>query len=199
MKKYLYLAAALIAASATTAGAQSRLNKSANGNAAAPATVYYSASAEPVVMFVAYTSDTNNGTLAFAYGETAFTQTATNVATSSVTNQISGTNGLSVGATLYLERNGVGYRNTILTWNQTTNAGPYGGTNVVLNSGGWGVAASVGDKIFLMSTPNEIRVGATTNYISGEIFAGRSGRPLEVKVTPALATNRISHIMVRHE
>jgi hypothetical protein len=150
------------------------------------------------VVGVQYSSDTASASLGFNSGTTAFYQTATNVLTSSVTNQINSTNGLSVGAVIVLQQAGVIYTNTVATWNQTANAGPYGGTNVVLNAGGWGVIAQPGSDIYLMGTATSWPVGATTNAINGDaIYVGAYGRPVEVYLPPATASNRL-YIVTAH-
>jgi hypothetical protein len=149
---------------------------------------------------VNYQSDTNNAQLQISTGVSAFGITTTNQLSSSTTNQINSTNGLSAGAVLFLQQGGAAYIGTVSTWNQTTNSGPYGGTNVVLTAGGFGVATSVGDVVYQMGTPTVIGIGATTNWLNGEaIFVGNVGKPLRVLLTPALATNNLNSATVRYE
>lgn len=146
------------------------------------------------VVDVSWFSDTNNAALVFTTGSTPFTQTITNMATSSVTNQISGTNGLSPNCLAILQHNGVCYTNTITAWNQSTNFGPYMGTNIVLATGGWGVIASPGDSIYVMGQSTATRyVGATTNATDGDaIYVGNYGRPVTVLLSPVSAFNSLN-------
>ena len=139
--------------------------------------------------------------LSFSGGSVAYTIVETNQATSSVTNKINSTNGLAASAVLLLNRGGTYYAASVSSWNSTTNSGFYGGTNVVLASGGWGVATSVGDPVYLMDTAVTIPIGATTNAINGEaIYVGAlPGRPVRVVLTPALVTNRLNSVIGRAE
>lgn len=177
---------------------------SAAGTAASPATLIFPADpygAQIRIVSVNWKSDTNNATLQFSDGATAFTQVSTNVATSSVTNQINSTNGLVPGSVIVLQHAGVCYASTVSTFNESTNAGPYGGTNVVLASGGWGVAASVGDAIYQMNSPMTLTEGQTTNAMNGEavFVSSLPGRPVMIKLTPALVTNSIPLAVARYE
>ena len=148
------------------------------------------------IVDVSYTSDTNNGAIVFSTSSTALYQTATNVLSSSVTNQVSTTNGLSANCQVVLNHGGTLYTNTVLTWNSSTNTpvGPYGGTNIVLATGGWGVNASVADNIYVMGQASMTRyVGSGTNAIDGTaLYVGNYGRPVTVSMTPGLVTNRLS-------
>jgi hypothetical protein len=181
----------------------------ANGNAASPASVIFPAHAATTVRIVGayYDTDTNNSVLSFTSGTTAYSIIATNVAASSVTNQINSTNGLAGGGTLVLQHGGVCYANTVSTWNATTNSGAYGGTNVVLSSGGWGVATSVGDNVYLMSSAMTLPAaaassGTTThgNYSGEAIYVGTlAGRPVSVTITPALVTNKLNSVTVHYD
>ena len=147
------------------------------------------------IVDVSWFSDTNNAALVFTTGSTPFTQTITNMATSSVTNQISGTNGLAPGQVLVLQHSGICYTNTVITFNQSTNtASPYQGTNVVLATGGWGVIASVGDSIYVMGQSPATRfIGATTNAFDGDaIYVGNYGRPVTVLLSPVSAFNSLN-------
>lgn len=149
---------------------------------------------------VSYASDTNNAVLSISTGTTAFAITATNQAATSATNQISSTNGLSANATVFLEHAGVACIATVSTWNQSTNSGPYGGTNVVLSGNGFNVATTAGDSFYLMSTPATLPVGAATDVLNGDaLFVGNRARPVRVQLTPALATNKINTASGRYE
>jgi len=178
--------------------------KSANGNSAWGAIVGFpvTGSSETLrIVSVNYTNDTAAGSLSFRDGGTAFSLTLTNSATTSVTNQITGTNGLSVGALCVLQHLGALYTNTIVTWNQSTNAGPYGGTNVVMTTGGWGVIAGPGDDIYLMNAPVSIPVKAESSAQNGDCIytASLSGRPVLVYLGAATATNKIYSASARSE
>jgi hypothetical protein len=212
MKNYfLILPAVLLSGVAALAASPTYKTMSASGNAASPASVTFPADpygTQVRVIGVNYSTDTNNSVLSFASGTTVYTQTATNQATSSVTNQINSTNGLSVGATLVLQHGGVCYANTVLTWNQSTNiASPYQGTNVVLNSGGWAVAASAGDPVYLMGAATTLPApaassGSTTSAaVNGEaIYVGSlAGRPVTVTITPAFATNKLNSVTAHYD
>lgn len=173
------------------------------GNAASPSEVVFPevANNQWRIVNVNYASDTNNAVLSFSGGSNAYRIVETNQATSSVTNKINSTNGLTASSVLLLNRAGTYYAATVSSWNSSTNAGVYGGTNVVLASGGWGVATQVGDPVYLMDTPTTIPVGAATNAINGEaIYVGAlPGRPVRVVMTPALATNRLNAVVGRSE
>ena len=176
------------------------VNAYGNGTAGAVAYLASDPNSQIRVIYVSYGSDTNNAVLNFTTGTTAFWQTATNLVSSSVTNQISGTNGLSANATLILEHNGVPYTATVSSWNQSTNAGPNGGTNVVLGSGGWAVNASVGDNVYLMSSATAIPIGKGTNVLAGDaIFVGNYGRPVQAQLTPALASNSLYSVSSHYD
>ena len=209
-KTFSILTAVLLSGVAALAASPTYKTMSASGNAASPASLTFPAdpSTQVRVIGVNYSTDTNNSALSFTSGTTAFTQTATNQATSSVTNQINSTNGLAVGATLVLQHAGVCYANTVLTWNQSTNiASPYQGTNVVLNSGGWAVASSAGDSIYLMGTATTTPApaassGSTTSAaVNGEaIYVGTlGGRPVTVTITPAFATNKLNAVTAHYD
>lgn len=173
------------------------------GNATTPAAVIFPpvAGSQIRLVNVAYGSDTNNAVLSYSGGSTLFTIQETNQATSSITNKINSTNGLAGSSTLLLMHNGTGYVSTISTWNSSTNAGWYGGTNVVLASGGWGVATSAGDQVFLMDTPVTVPVGVGTNAVNGDAIyvTALTGRPLRLVVTPCLASNRIYSAVAKYE
>lgn len=171
------------------------------GNAAAPATVFFPSdpASQIRVVYVNYGSDSNAAVLNFSTGATAVDIAATNAATSSVTNLITSTNGLSVGAVIVLQHNGVDYPSTVVTWNSSTNYNPAttngaatGGTNVVLAAGGWGVNTSIHDDVYVMSAATPIPIGAGTNVINGTaIYVGAYGYPVEAQLTPASVTNRV--------
>jgi hypothetical protein len=188
------LALGLALALPASASSPAYKTMSASGNAAAPATVIFSADPALQIRLVGanYTTDTNNSTLAFSGGATAFAIVETNTANS--------TNGLSASAILVLQHNGTCYAATVSSWSAVTNSGPTLGTNVVLASGGWGVATSVGDSVYLMDTPVTIPATATA-AINGEAIyvAALSGRPVLVKLSPAAATNQLNTVTARYE
>jgi hypothetical protein len=182
--------------------------QSAVGNAAAPSIVYfnYDPNSQIRVIYANYNTDTNNSVLSFATGGTTFYIQATNQATSSTTNQISGTNGLSGSAVLLLHHAGTIYSATASSWTSSTNAGIYGLTNVVLSSGGWGVATSVGDEVEVMSTATTIPAPAaasgstTTAAFSGDaLYVGNYGRDVSVAITPAFITNKLNSVSAHYD
>lgn len=152
------------------------------------------------VINVNYGSDTNTAAIAFQDGGAAYSITATNQATSSVTNQVNTTNGLSASLVV-LQHAGVCYTNTITAWNSSTNAGPYGGTNIVLATGGFGVATSVGDNLYVLNTAVQLPVGATTNVVNGEALfvTALTGRPLLVQIPQVSVTNRLFNVTVHYD
>ena len=203
MKKSLLLcAAAALLSLAAFAASPTYKTLSGYGNAATPAEVDFIS--DPSLQFrlvnVNYASDTNNAVLSISTGTTAFAITATNQAATSVTNQINSTNGLSPSATVLLEHAGAAYIATVSTWNQTTNSGPYGGTNVVLTGNGFNVATSAGDTFYLMTTPATLPIGAATNSLNGDaLFVGNPARPVRLQLAPALNTNKINTASGRYE
>jgi hypothetical protein len=168
-----------------------------------------------------YRVDTNTAVIAFSSGTTAYSLAATNTATSAVTNVIDATNGLLIGSIAMLQHAGLDYSSAITSYgnsgtnnwtnsagyvltNSTTTLGAYGqgpvgfpSTNVswvAVSSGGFGVLPLIGDEIYLMGSVTSFP-GGTTNTIlniSGDdIYSGNYGRPVQVQLTPALATNNI--------
>ena len=99
MKNKILLTIGLVGAVAISAVAvQPRFKTlSAAGNTAAPAQVIFPADPSSQIRIVGanYTTDTNNSTLSFSGGTTAFSVVETNQATTSVTNKLNSTNGLS--------------------------------------------------------------------------------------------------------
>lgn len=209
MKKLFILGSAVMLACASALAALPTYKTvSAAGNAAAPATVYFpfDPNSQVRVIYVNYNTDTNNSVLSFTSGSTSYSVTTTNQAASSTTNLISSTNGLSAGATLVLQHGGTCYSSTVSSWFKNTNAAPYGGTGVVLASGGWGVATSVGDEVELMSSATTIPAPAassgttTTAAVSGDaIYVGNYGRIVALTVTPALATNKVNSASAHYD
>ena len=211
MKNKILLTAALAGiALLAIAASPAYVTKSANGNAAAPANVILPADpyTQIRVVNVNYSTDTNNSVLSFTSGTTAYSIQFTNYATSATTNCINSTNGLSGGATLVLQHNGACYSSTVSSWAAVTNASLYTGyTNVVLASGGWGVASSVGDSVYLMGTATTLPSPAassgttTTAAVNGEAIyvASYQGRPVSVTITPALVTNKLNTVIVHYD
>lgn len=203
MKKILIAAAAFASTALTCLAGPGFVTLSANGNAAAPASVILPAdpSTQARLVTVNWSSDTNNAVLSLTEGLGAYTIVETNQLTTSVTNKIDRTNGLSANAVLVLQHAGVCYAATVSTWNSSTNTGFYGGTNVVLASGGWGTNTSVGDTVYLMGNTTTLPVGATTNFQSGTALFSASypGRPIRAQLTPALTTNKLNSVIFRRE
>jgi hypothetical protein len=202
MKKILILTGIVGLAALAIASSPIYKTMSKNGNAAAPAQVIFPAdpTTQIRIVNVNFTTDTNNSTLSFSGGATAYSITQTNLATTSVTNAISQTNALLVGSGLVLQHAGVCYYSTIASYAQNTNAAPYGGTNVVLASGGWGVLTSPGDSVYLMDTAVTIPATATA-AINGEAIyvATLPGRPVRVLLSPAEGTNQINSVTAHYD
>lgn len=189
MKK-LFIIASMLACVSALAALPTYKSTSASGSTAA--TAYFPADPNSQVRVVGYnaTSDKAGSVMSFTTGTTAFYVTATNLATSSVTNYINSTNGLANSATLVVQHAGACYANTISSYGTNTS-----GAFVVLASGGWGVATSVNDDVYLMSSATTIPVGATTSVQNGEaVYVGNYGRPVKVTLdgTSACAINAIS-------
>ena len=211
MKKFFsILLAAMLSCAAALATLPTYHTLSGYGNGTLPSTVattYFPSdpNSQIRVIYVNYSSDTNNGALAFASGSTAYWNTATNATPSSITNWINSTNGLYVGAPIVLEHRGIPYYQTVTNWNAypVTNAAT--GTitytnNLVTLSGGFGVATAIGDNIFLMNLTAAIPVGAQTNVINGDaIFVGNYGRPVQVQVIPSYLTNRLNMVSTHYD
>lgn len=209
MKKLSIILSLVAVALAVHAASPFYKTLSGNGNATTPAEVDFVS--DPYLQLrlvtVNYNSDTNNAVLSLSSGSTAYAITATNALSSSVTNLISSTNNLAVGSVLWLEHLGSPYIATVSSWNSSTNYiaatstnAASGGTNVVLNSGGFGVVTSIGDTVYLMTTPATLPIGAATNALNGDaLFVAQPGRPMRVQLTPALATNRINAATCRQE
>ena len=164
------------------------------GNPASPSEVDFISS--PGLQFrlisVNFQSDTNNAQLQVSTGGAAFAITATNAATSTVTNVLDHTAGLTPGSILFLEHAGTAYLATLSSTNSSTNA--------VLAAGGWGVLPSIGDSVYQMGTATAIPIGANTNWLNGEaILIGNVGRPVRVVLTPTLITNNLPAVTGRYE
>lgn len=161
------------------------------GSATSPGTVIFpvtSPSATWRILNVNWRSDTNVAVLSFSGGSTAYTVQSNNVTLTGVNQVLNTTNGLSGGATLVLQHNGVCWASTVSSW-----SGP---TNIVLAAGGWGTNTVIGDSVFLMDTPISQPLGVGTNAINGEALyvAALSGRPVMVKVSPTQWTNGVSAV-----
>jgi len=178
------------------------------GNAASPAVVYFPANpnAQVRVVGVWYTSDTNNGTLGFSTGVTAYTQTSTNATSASVTNLVNSTNGLVAGSLLLLDNNGNACTNTLTSYGTyVTGTNTFGQvTNqafIVLGTGGWNQAlTNAQENIYQMGAISTIQVGSQSNAINGEaIFVGNYGRPVVVTLGPTLVTNRLSSVSAHYD
>ncbi|HAO80687.1 MAG TPA: hypothetical protein DCQ92_17285 [Verrucomicrobia subdivision 3 bacterium] len=202
MKKLFILAATAVAlALPASAALPTYKTVSAVGNAAAPAIVYFpfDSASQVRVIYANYNTDTNNSSLSFTTGTTAYAVTYTNLLTSSVTNLLNSTNGLSASAVMVLQHGGTCYSSTVASWFSNGGAAPNAGTGVVLASGGWGVGTTVGDEIELMSAATTIPAPAatsattTTAAFSGDaLFVGNYGRLVALTITPALVTNKIN-------
>jgi hypothetical protein len=172
---------------------------SAIGNAAAPATVILPADPNSQIRVVSlfYSSDTNTAQLSLISGSTAYSLTATNLATTSITNLIDSTNGLSGGSGLILQHGSGDFTNSVSSWGtyiSGTNTSGYV-TNqafLVTGSGGFGTLTTVGDNIYLMTNAVSLYIGSGTNQMNGDdIYSGYYGRPVQATLSPANWTNRI--------
>ena len=179
------------------------VTQAAYGNATTGATMEFAA--QPGAQFrlvsVYWGSDTNNANLSIETATTLYNVTFTNYATTATTNCINATNGLSGSATLLLEHGGSFYTATVSSWGASTNASLYTGyTNVVLGSGGFGVATSVGDPVYLMTSAQVIPLGVGTNWVNSEaIYIGNPGRPVWLQLGPALVTNKLYSVVGKYE
>ena len=207
MKK-LFILGAVIGAAALSSLAGSPTFKSFTslGGNANPAQINIPADPNLQIRLVdlTYSSDTNNGVITLSTGSTAFYATATNAATTSTTNQVNTTNGLSTGAVI-LQHAGICYTSTIASYNNTGTGVLNGGTAtnvsyIVVAGGGFGVASSVGDDIYLMGQSTATRyVGSGTNAFDGAaIYVANPGRPLTIGIAPGNVTNRLT-ATVRYE
>lgn len=185
---------------ASTAGAVTLKTLSASGNSTWGAQVIFPVidrASTTRIVSVNYSNDTAAGAISFRGGSTVLTVTSTNTATTATTNQVSGTNGLAVGSLVVLQHLGVCYTNTVVLWNQSGAAGPNGGTNVVMTTGGWGVIASPGDNIYIMDTAVTIPVKAESSAQNGYAIysAALPGRPVMVSLGAASATNKLYSVV----
>ena len=177
------------------------------GNNTLPDTVIIPAipTAQTSIVSVWYTGDTNNQTINFSTGAGAYYQTVTNAATSSITNFVNSTNGLVANSVMVLQHAGVCYTNTLASYgnNSATNGVTGVVTNacfLVLGTGGWGVASAVLDDVYQMSAETSLYVGAGTNALNGvAVFVGNQGRPVMVRMSPALVTNRLSSVTAKFD
>lgn len=208
MKNKMFLTVAIVASAIIATAAPGFRTLSGSGNATTPASVILPADPTTTarIVTVNWGSDTNNAVLSISEGLGVYNITQTNALSSSVTNLIDRTNGLTAGSSvLVLQHGGVCYAATVSTFNASptlvTNGYVSGGTNVVLASGGWGTNTSIGDSVYLMSTPATLPIGATTNFQSGVAIysATYQGRPIRVQLTPALATNKLFSVIGRYE
>lgn len=200
MKKFLLGFAAIATFSlAVFAASPTYVTKSGAGNAAAGASVIFPSdpSTQIRVINANWNSDSNTAVLSFSSGISAFSIAATNAATTSTTNQISGTNGLSGTSVLVVEHLGTAYAATMSSYSSNATLGAF----VVVGSGGFGVATSVGDSLYQMGTATTVPVGATTNFMSGEaLYVGTyQGRPVRVVLTPALVTNILNSVTAHYD
>ena len=190
MKKICFtIALAGVTALAALAALPTFRTFSAAGNAADP-------NSQIRVVSVFYQADTNNAALVFTSGQGAYYQAQTNALSSSITNQVNTTNGLTAGSTLVLQQGGSCYPATLSSLATSLSTNDYGvvSTNyfVVLASGGWAVNAVQYADIYQMGSATTLTVGNATNGINGDaIYVAAYGRPVAVKLTPALVTNQI--------
>lgn len=185
---------ACLCASVAHAQIATYITSNANGLAASPAEIVFRAhpDAQIRVVSIQWQSDTNNAALEFQTAVGAYSVAVTNPTTTFTTQAVNTTSGLITNRLLVLQHLGATYKALLVATNN--------GTNVVLDTGGWGVLASVGDSIFPLSTTNRIPVGATTNWQNGEaLYVGGKGRPVRIRLNPSLTTNALPAVTVRYE
>jgi hypothetical protein len=196
MKTLLKLSLVALATTlALSASAQPRfVTKSAGGNSTTGAEVIFRSTpgAQKRIVNVLYQSDKADGSLAFTAGTVAYYTTRTNGASTSVTNCLNLTNGLANSAVLVVEHAGVPYKGTISSYGSNAVEGAF----VVLTSGGFGVATTTNDTVYLMGSATTVPVGATTNGLAGySIYAADfPGRPIRVAMPAATTTNRLNSV-----
>lgn len=196
MKKILLIGAALGGiALAMLAASPTYVNKSANGNASAGATVIFPADPQTQIRIVSanWNSDSNSANLSFTSGEGAYSILATNT-TTGVTQTVNTVTGIAASDVLVLQHAGVCYATTV----SSTNAN---GTNLVLASGAWGVTPAIGDSVYRMGSATLLPVGATTNAQNGVALyvATFPGRPVRVVLTPAAVTNKLNAVIAHYD
>ena len=172
---------------------------SAGGNGTAGASVTFAADPTCQIRVVSlyYESDTNTAALHFYSPSQAYAISVANTNAAYTTNTLSTTAGIPTnGASLLLVHGGTYYTGTIVS---TNCAG--GSTNFMLAAGGFGSAVSANDDVYVLGAAGQsLTVGAATNSLNGEaIYVGNYGRPVVVKLTPALTTNRINSISVHYD
>jgi hypothetical protein len=180
------------------------------GNSSAPATIIMPADPNSQIRIVSmfYTSDNAAGLFSFSSGSTAFSVSYSNTL-SSVTNYLDSTNGLSTGSQLVLQHGGIDYTNAVSNWGtfpSGTNTSGYVTnqawvvTPSAFSLGSATVSGNAGDNIYLMTTPQNWFVGATTNALNGDdIFSGNYGRPVIVQLGPATSTNRLNSVSAHYD
>ena len=205
MKKILILGAVVIGLAAVDiAGTPAYKSFSGVGSATTPTSVIIPADPNLGIRVVSinYLGDTNNAALTFSKGGAAYYSFGTNSlqslgTTTAVTNSINTTNGLVGSSVMVLQTSsGAVYQNTLSSWGGTT-----GAYFIVLASGGFGAVATTNSDIFQMQTATSpYSVGNATNWLNGDaIYTADQGRPLIIKLSPALSTNQIISASVRYE
>lgn len=186
MKKLLTSAALSLALVLGVHAGTSFSSKTGATNTVVPNTntvVFPPTSGKQLVIYNVTYRNATNATLTFNSGGVAYTQTATNT-TTGVTNQVNSTNGLVVGSIMVLDRAGTMYLATLASHGQATNGL---GTNIVLNTGGWGVAPQIGDTIYQFGADTQLTLAPGTNAISGAaVFVSDPGRPTLIRMGPAI-------------
>jgi len=148
------------------------------------------------IVNLTYHSDAAATTVQYTTGNGAYWQVQTNAASSSVTNFVNSTNGLVPGSVMVLNHNGTIYTNVLSTFNQVAGTT----TNIVLGTGGWGVATTVGDNIYQMSATNTVTIGAGTNAINGDaVYVGNYGRPVMVRLSNATSANSLDAVTAHYD
>ena len=200
----------------------------AGGNSTYPSQVIFPAdpNSQIRVVSVFYSSDLAGALLNFSSGTTEYSLVYSNCSSTTLTNVINSTNGLSPNAVVILQHNGIDYTNYVSSFGNTgtntytvplfgvitntaTTYGAYGqgpvgqaATNVnwVIMASSWGYQAVPGDDIYLMGTVSSLFSGGITNSINGDdIFSGNYGRPVLLTLGPSTTTNRISSASAHYD
>lgn len=193
MKKTLILLGVVSVAIIAIAATPTYVTLSGGGTSSAGASVTFPADPTTQIRLVnvSWNSDKSDGALTYKTGQGAYVLTAANASSSGVTQVVNTVTGLAANDVLVLQQGGSCYTASIASTNS--------GTNVVLASGGFGVATVAGSDVYKMSSATTVPVGATTNSANGEaIFVGNSGRPVSVALPAATTTNHLQ-VTARYE
>ncbi len=192
MKKILLISAACVLAGLVAlAGSPVYVTKTAAGTASTPAFIIFPGDSSTQLRFVnvSYLTDTNNAAVTFTPCTGAYAISFATNAGALIT--VSKTNGLTAGASLIIQTRAGVTTNVVIS--SFVNA-----TNVVLTC--VTAATAINDEVFLLGTAQTYFVGIGTNALNGEaIFVGNQGRPVTVKLSPALVTNYLAGVTAHYD